>query len=756
MSNNFDRVSSEVLSRVRFILAVVLFVVVVVIVRIIWIQYVSIEVANNTEKMHHRIFRLERIEAHRGTIFSRDGDPLAISIKRYHVEMDFGSEGFDSLRTFRTQSDSLAKLLSAFFGDRSTAQYRELFRKSRDKHYQLKFIKDTLVRRSEGWFDHVVNIVKGRPMKITKLYDTIRNHRPVKIFPRDVDYAEWQTLRRYPILNWNMGMTYRLVASDERVYPHGELARRSIGKINADRGQDYGVELVFNDDLEGSDGVELLQRYARGFSGRVAGGEHRDAVDGYDVVTTIDSELQGVAHRALLDQMESNRAIWGTTVVMEVETGDIVAMVNLDRDGHGGYVEGVNRAMGSRCEPGSTLKLAATLALLEEAHMPTSKIYDSEDGKRVPIGKAKVQDVRKGNKEVDLRTAFAKSLNVYFAKAVYDHFSEDPMRYSNFLKRLHLDKSVGFKAYGEPEPLVPARGSASWWEDVTIVNQAYGYGLELTPLQSLTYFNGVANNGKIIAPRLVKEIRKEDRVVKRFPTRVITNKICSQQTLDTVRSFMVEVCRTGSGASYLGHFDGFEAGAKSGTAQYVQGEYKRGEGYYFGSLVGYMPADKPKYSIITAMMKHRSNGVIYGSYLAGPVVRDLMQYLYNQHPEWHAQLDTIPRKHHPVAIKGGESAAVERVVRELMPKRERHGKVEAGVAWSHPEVDSLSKVSYSSMETQRGVMPNLFGFSLRDALFILEDQGLVVEFIGSGKVYRQSVRAGTKVREGAKITLMLR
>ncbi|MFR9650447.1 MAG: penicillin-binding transpeptidase domain-containing protein [Rikenellaceae bacterium] len=748
-----NRVNNEVLSRVRIILALLVFIVVIIILRVLWIQFGSSEIALNTDKMHHRIFRPERVEAHRGTIFSRDGDPLAISIQRYHVEMDFGSEGFDSLRTFRTQSDSLAKLLSAYFKDRTTAQYRELFRSSRDKHYQLNYIKDTLVRRSEGWFDHLVNIVKGKPMKIVKLYDTIRSHRPVKIFPRDVDYAEWQVLRRYPILNWNMGMTYRLVGSDDRIYPHGELARRTIGKINADRGQDYGIELVYNDHLEGVDGEEMRQRIARGFYGRVAGGKRVDAVDGLDVVTTIDAELQDVVHRVLYEQMVSHRAEWGTTVVMEVETGDILAMVNLDRDGKGGYVEGENRAIGAKCEPGSTLKLAATLALLDDAGMSTSQLYDTEDGRRVSVGKTKVQDSHKGNNVVDLRTAFAQSLNVYFAKAVYEYYGDDPTRYSNFLKRLGLDKRVGFEAYGEPMPLVPARGSASWWEDVTLINQGYGYGLEITPLQSLTYYNGVANNGKIVAPRLIKEIRRDGRVVERFPTRTLVDKMCTQQTLDTVRSFMVEVCRTGSGAMHLGHFGGFEAAAKSGTAQYVQGKYKRGEGCYFGTMVGYMPADKPKYSIISSLMKHRSNGTIYGSSLGGPVVRDVMQYLYNQQPEWHSPLDTIPRGRYPVAIKGGESAAVDRIVRELMPRCDR---VNGKVAWSRAEVDSLSRVSYSEVGVERGVMPNLYNMSLRDAMFILEDQGLKVDFIGNGRVYRQSVRAGTLVREGATITLTLR
>ncbi len=325
----------------------------------------------------------------------------------------------------------------------------------------------------------------------------------------------------------------------------------------------------------------------------------------------------------------------------------------------------------------------------------------------------------------------------------------------NFLKKLKLDQPVGLTAFGELSPYFPEPGSPGWYKDLSIVEMAYGYGLELTPLQTLTYFNGVANRGTIVAPRLVKEIQKNGRVVKRFPTQIIAENICSDRTIDTLNSLLVEASETGSLAPFLKDIEGFKVASKSGTAQYVQGEYKRGEGYYLGSAIGYMPADKPKYSVITAIMVHiaESGYIYYGSWLGGPVIRDVMQYLYNQEPKWHAQLDTIPSGKYPKNIKGGESKAVEQVVRELMPKSKR---VSRGVEWSSVEIDSLLDVSYNAVESKQGVMPNLYNMPLRDAIYILEDLGLKVLYNGNGKVYRQSIKAGLKVREGTTVSLSLR
>ncbi len=716
------KIKADIYSRVKALYIFFAILGSIVLVRLVWIQFVSSEINSNAEKIRGRIFQNQTIKAHRGSILASNGEPLATSIMRYQVEMDFGCEGFDSLELFVRHSDSLSQLLSSYFGDRSEAEYKQFFRDYRKEYNQLVYRKDTLVRRSGGWLLRLADMIRGESMVTVPLYDTIRNHRPVALFPREIDYSEWQVLRRYPILNWNMGMSYQLVGNESRIYAQGDMARRTIGALNNDRGDDYGIEAVYNDILKGEDGEVMRQRFARGFYSRVAGGDSRDAEDGLDVVTTIDVELQDVANRLLREQLSKNRSLWGTTIIMDVESGDILAIANLDRLADGSYREMRNHAFGARAEPGSTLKLASTMALLEEAKMPSSQIYDSGDGKRTKVGSAWVTDSHKGYSEVDLRTAFAQSLNVYFAKAVYEHFKDDASRYTNYLKKLKLDQPVGFEAFGELTPRLPEPGSKLWYPHVTLPNMGYGYGLELSPIEVLTLYNAVANDGCMVAPRLVKETQKEGRTIEKFDTQVRIRQICSPSVLDTLQSYLREVCVSGTGAWYLGRFNGFEVSGKTGTAQYAQNGYAYSDGYYLGTMVGYMPAEKPKYTVLTTVYtKLGQGGSIYGSFLSGPVVQGVMQHLYNRNPQWHSKLNSIS--------KGG--------VEKPEPKR-----------------GGLSVVE--SMELTSGVVPSVYGYGLKDAVYMLERCGYRVSILGSGAVWRQSIKAGTKAMLGSEVTITLR
>ncbi len=748
------RIKHDILMRVRALYIVFILIGGVIALRIGWIQLFSREVAINAENIHGRIFRPQVVKAHRGSILARNGEPLATSILRYQVEMDFGSEGFDSLNTYYKQSDSLSKLLSAYFGDRTTAEYQKFFRENRREHYQLVYLRDSLVNRSDGWFDRIGDVMRGESMMVIKLYDTIRDHSPVPLLPREIDYSEWQTLRRYPILNWNMGMTYSLSDREDRVYAQGGRAQRTIGAINADRGDDYGVEAIYNDRLKGVDGEEVRQRIARGFYGRVAGGVTREAVDGLDIVTTIDVDIQDVAEASLRRQVEEQKAIWGTTIVMEVATGDILAIANLDRREDGSYAELRNRAIGARTEPGSTFKLMSTMALLEVAKMPTSTIIDSENGARVKVGNAWVQDSHKEGHEVDLHTAFIKSLNVYFAKAIYENFKDEPTRYTDFLKSLSLDRPMGLEEYGELAPRLPEQGMRGLWTPhMTLVNMAYGYGVEVSPIQTLTLYNAVANGGRMVAPRLVREVRREEDIVEKMEVEVLSESICSQPTLDTLQGFLRGVCSEGTAQWYLGRFKGFEAAAKTGTAQFAQDGYQYRDGIYIGSLVGYMPADNPKYSVITVLQIKRGKArTIYGAGLAGPVVQEVMQHLYNRESQWHTQLDTIPEYSVPRSIKGGDIASIRRVVDELTPNS---AKGIRGSGLASVDHDSLDRVVVTPILIEDGKMPNLYGMGLRDAIYLLEGCGLKVTFEGTGRVFRQSVRAGSKVKSGDVIHLYM-
>ena len=475
MKQERSKIKSDILLRVRLLYVLFILAGLTVFARLVWVQLFSAEVAYNADRLASRIFTEEVIPAQRGSILSRDGEPLATSIFRYQAAFDFASPGLDSLKTFREQSDSLAKLLSAFFKDKPASEYARRFREEHARRYRLVNPRDTSYLRSEGWISRMMDRMRGEEYVKRRIYDTIRDHTPVNIFPREVDFAEWETLRRYPLLNWNMGMVYRLIERDERIYPQGELARRTIG-LTGDKGN-YGIEEAYREELAGRDGKALRQRIARGFYGRVAGGDHEDPVDGFDIVTTLDLDLQDVADKALRRQLEAQNALWGTTIVMEVHTGEILAMVNLGRNADGSFAERENYALGRSMEPGSTFKLATMLTLLDDARMPVSTVYDTHNGDPVTVGPARnIRDSHRGDREIDFRRAVASSSNVYFAKAIWDRYGSTGRKqeYSDFLhKELHQGQTVGLERLGARKPSVttdwkvPAPG-------VMLVKMSYG------------------------------------------------------------------------------------------------------------------------------------------------------------------------------------------------------------------------------------------------------------------------------------------
>ena len=623
MKQERSKIKSDILLRVRLLYVLFILAGLTVFARLVWVQLFSAEVAYNADRLASRIFTEETIPAQRGSILSRNGAPLATSIFRYQAAFDFASPGLDSLKTFREQSDSLAKLLAAFFRDKSAAEYSRKFREEHARRYRLVNGRDTSYLRSEGWLSRMMDRLRGEEYVTRKIYDTIRDHTPVNIFPREVDYAEWQTLRRYPMLNWNMGMVYRLVERDQRIYPQGELARRTIG-LTGDKGN-YGIEEAYREELAGRDGKALRQRIARGFYGRVAGAGHEDPVDGYDIVTTLDLDLQDVADKALRRQLEAQNAIWGTTIVMEVETGEILAMANLGRSGSSGgsYYERENYALGRSMEPGSTFKLATMLTLLDDAGMSPETTYDTHNGDPVTVGPARnIRDSHRGDHVIGFRRAVASSSNVYFAKAIWDRYgiTGKKQEYSDFLhEKLHLGKTVGLERLGERAPSI----TADWKvpdPGVMLVKMSYGYRVRLAPIQMITFYNAIANGGKMISPVLIRELRRGDRVEERFETQTIASSICSRAALREVQRCLELVCTQGTASLYFKDSTRLRVAAKTGTAQITDARSREGR-YYLGSMIAYFPADNPRYTVLTTIETRAQAGkAYYGGPLAGPVV----------------------------------------------------------------------------------------------------------------------------------------
>lgn len=747
-----SKIKSDILLRVRLLYVLFILAGGVVLVRLVWVQLFSAEVAYNADRLSSRIFTEEVIPAQRGSILSRDGEPLATSIFRYQAAFDFASPGLDSLRTFREQADSLSKLLAAFFGDRPASEYARMFREEHARRYRLVNPRDTQYLRSEGWLSRMLDRLRGEEYVTRRIYDTIRDHTPVAVFPREVDYAEWEVLRRYPLLNWNMGMVYRLVERDERIYPQGELARRTIG-LTGDKGN-YGIEEAYRAELAGRDGRAVRQRIARGFYGRVAGAGHEDPEDGYDVVTTLDLDLQDVADKALRQQLERQNALWGTTIVMETRTGEILALANLGRNADGSFAERENYALSRSMEPGSTFKLATMLTLLDDARMPVTTVYDTHNGDPVKIGPARnIRDSHRGDREIDFRRAVASSSNVYFAEAVWDRYgiTGRKQRYSDYLRdELHLGETVGLERLGERAPSI-----TSDWKvpdpGVMLVKMAYGYRVRLTPIQMITFYNAVANEGRMISPVLVRELRRGDRVEERFESRTISSSVCSRQTLRIVRECLQAVCTEGTASAFFRDTTRVRVAAKTGTAQITDARSREGR-YYLGSMVAFFPADAPRYTVLTTIETRAQAGkAYYGGPLAGPVVKRMVDYIYNRGHDWYGRVGGDGPRRYPERVKGGDIAQIRRVADRLSPR----ASFDSRTGWGRAAVDSLSNVAITSLPDDRGVMPDVRGMGLKVALFVLESRGLRVRFSGQGAVVRQSIAAGTRIRPGAAVVITL-
>lgn len=750
-------IKDEMYSRVKTVYILFILVGLCVMVRLVWVLGFSSEIACNADRLQQRIFVADSVYSRRGSILARDGEPLATSILRYRVDFDMAGEGFDSLALFREQADSLSKLLARFFRDRSAAEYRRRMVDEHQKRYKVKFRKDTVVRRSDGFFARVWDILRKDEFKTVKLYDTLRDHTPVTILPRPVDYNEWQELREYPILNWSMGMTYNLVTVDQRVYPYGELGRRTLGLVG-DRGN-YGIEAVYRDILEGRNGRMLRQRIAPGFSSVVHSGDNIDAEDGLDIITTIDVDIQHIADQALRRQLTEQHAIWGTAMVMEVATGDILALVNLGETSErsGVYIEKENYALSRRMEPGSTFKLAALLALVDDCDVPITKKYDTFHGRAVRVGGSRgplIQDSHNIGGEIDLKEAVAQSSNVYFAEAIYQAYKNDPERYVKFLKHLGLDRTTGLDDMGEASPLLPEYGKKSKsWSAHTLPNLGYGYAIELPPIHTLVLYNAVANGGRMMAPRLIREVQRNGKTVDEFPPRVLVDRICSGSSLDVVRECLEETARTGTAKAYFRDTLAFRVAGKTGTAKFAQSGIKYSDGYYLGSMAVYFPADNPKYTVMTSVFTRRGRGTtVYGAGLAGPVERDIVNYIYYRDEDWHQTLTPSREKHYPARVKGGNIDYVRRVGDKFSPRvsfTDRHG-------WGAVRTDSLHNVDIHTSEADRTTMPDVVGMGLKDALYMLESRGLHVTFTGKGSVRSQSIPAGRKIRAGQHVAITLR
>jgi len=640
------------------------------------------------------------IEPARGNIYSVDGSLLATSVPEYDIRMDLFAPGIVDDDVFYSKVDSLARSLSLFFGDKSSAQYTRLLRSARADRNRYFLIK------------------------------------------RDVSYQSMKKMRTFPIFNLGIvkgGMIAE--QKNKRILPFKDLAERTIGYKN-EHVQPVGLEGAYANYIDGEGGKRLVQRIAGGVWMPVNPDMDVAPVDGADIISTIDIGMQDVAQRALENQLIRSNADNGCVILMEVATGEIRAVANYTRVSEGVYKEKFNYAIAQSAEPGSTFKLASYLVAIEDGKIDTGTVVDTEDGTYRVAGKTVRDSHHGGYGEISVKRAFEVSSNTAITKLIYTHYKDDPAAFTNHLHRLHLNEKLGLQFPGEGNPLIKTPASKSW-SKLSLTQMSYGYELLMTPLQMLTFYNAIANDGKMIAPLFVREIRRLGNTIEHYQARVIDERIASATTIKKLQEMLVGTVEYGTGTVAKNSL--FEVAGKTGTAQMADGAAGyRGNVRYQASFAGYFPADKPKYSMIVVIQNPR-NGY-YAATVAGPVFNEIAQRVYAGDISMYRSYNSFKSANNNALpeTKRGSKEAVDRLYTEF------------GVVKNHvADANNVSTTSEDSI-MEAGKVPDLIGMGLKDALYILGNAGFKVSVNGKGKVVNQSLAAGEQLSKDQLISIELK
>lgn len=655
-----------------------------------------------------RSTRYETVEAARGNIFSVDMSLLATSVPEYELHMDMEAGGIADDHTFNEKVDSLAEKLSELYPDKTEKEYSRMLRDARKEGLRYQLIR------------------------------------------RRVTFNELKEIRKFPIFNMGKNRGGLIaVEQNKRVLPFRFLAARTIG-YKKDNVQPVGLEGAYASYIDGENGKRLVERAAGNTWIPVSNGDEEIASrDGADIISTIDVNYQDLAQAALKEQLVKTQADHGCVVLMEVATGEIRAIANYTRTKNGDYQETYNYAISNAADPGSTFKLASYMTAFDQHKIDTNSIIDAQGGKYVIPRGPTIVDVEH-NYVMTAKRAFEESSNVAAAKFIYTHYSSNPKEFTDKLYSYHLNEKLGLQIPGEAQPLIKNPKSRTWNKYYTLPEMAYGYEMKITPLQMLAFYNSVANNGKMIAPILVKEIRRLGNTVEQFQARVINEKVCSDATLGKMKSLLEGVVNEGTAKNVVKN-PLYPVAGKTGTAQIANGAAGYGvKKSYQASFCGYFPADHPKYSMIVVI-----NNPTQGSYLAalvaGPVFRQIADRVYASDLDINrAALPHYVGNTNMPHVKKGNPQALKEVYTKLgiKPLYASNNAADNGV-------DTSNGVPYQETGYKSGVVPGVTGMDLSDALYLLGNAGYKVTVHGSGAVISQSLAAGSNVPKGSKILIEL-
>ena len=616
-----------------------------------------------------RTLKKDILQPSRGNIFADDGSILATSMARYEVRWD---AAVPSLAMYQKHKKGLVNGLSEILNTSKKSISKKLDKAIRDRNRYLLVAKD---------------LTYSQQIKIKQL----------PLFER-------------PSYTGGLIIEHRMV----REHPLGKMAERTVGRIIPEQNGGFtrvGLEGAFSQYLEGEAGQRLKQKIAGGQWKPINDVNEKEPTEGFNVHTTMNVNIQDIAHSALLEQVEKFKADHGSVVVMETQTGKIKAIANLGRTKVGTYFEALNYAVGEAHEPGSTFKLMAMVAALEDKVVDENTLISTGNGELTFFRKYKVRDSKKGGYgTITTAKVFEVSSNTGMVKIVYDNYSKNPKKFVNRLYNMGINKTLGLPIWGEGKPKIPHPDEKEEWDQLDLPWMAYGYGVSMTPLQTLTFYNAIANNGVMVKPRFIEKIESFGQSSDQTFGKIILNpSICSQSTIDKVKKMMFNVVDKKWGTAHNIKDKDLNIAGKTGTCQ-VDYNKKDKEVQYASTFVGYFPAEKPKYSCIVVIHKPDKKLGYYGSTVAAPVFKKIAKKIHNALPK---TIYIQPEQIHQLSSK------------------------------------------VTNITTTEGVIPNLKGLTPMEALSVLEPLGLKVVIKGKGKVKKQSLKAGARFKTNQKIILEL-
>ena len=701
-------VKRDILWRVYLSFILIILVCILIIGKAFYIQQVQGKYWRSlSDSLHQRIIE---IPAARGTIYSEDGQMLSTNIPQFDIYIDFRVSPLHEKSgvLFRTHIDSLSMSLAALFKDKSTEKYKE---------------------------------------ELTKAFEASVGNYELR---KKISYREYLQLVKFPLFKlgrYKSGM----IAEEKniRLNPYENIGYRTIGLARDEN--KVGLEKSYDTVLNGRNGRQLVRAIAGGVTVPVQEGEFEIAPEtGKDIVSTIDVFIQEVTEKALMNMMVKNEAQTGVAIVMEVKTGKIKAIANLGKVGEGKYAEDLNYAI-TPTEPGSTFKLVTLLSALEDGKVNLNSRVNLEGGVWKVSGQTVYDSEKHGKFDVSVLEAFEESSNVGMAKIAMTHYSNNVNEYFKHLTKLRLDSTSGLDLVGERQPRLVKPGSRLWGP-TTLPWMAFGYNIEITPLQTLNLYNAIANNGVMMRPYLVNSIQEEGKIIKSISPKVYNAQLCKPNTIRDLRIALEGVCINGTG-KLLFKNSLYKVAGKTGTALVANGNKGYDEGIYQSSFAGYFPADNPQYTVVVIIKNKPHAASFYGASVAGPVFKEIADRLYSTYIQ--NKLDIAP----VFTVKDSSlfNYSVSKISLQTITKQLSIPYQDSSLAsnnWIQLEGKGKNLKAATQIISDT-TMPNMTGMKLQDALWLCEKKGLQVKCVGKGKVVKQSIAQGEVIIKGQQIQIDL-